>query len=163
MMTKLLDIDKVWAYAIASILGFFEPLWVLILWFFIFIMADFITGIYAALIEGKLITSNKMRRTVGKFISYATAIILLHGIDSYMLPFEALYLARIGATIICGIELHSIFENLYRATGNEVFLILTQFTLHKLEKHTGVKADEVAKHSKKSVRKGKANGKANNR
>jgi hypothetical protein len=30
-------------------------------------------------------------------------------------------------------------------------------------RHTGVKADEVAKHSKKSVRKGKANGKTNDR
>ena len=163
MMMKLLDIDKVWAYAIASILGFFEPLWVLILWFFIFIMVDFITGIYAAMIEGKIITSHKMRKTVGKFISYSTAVILLHGIDSYMLPFEALFLARIGATIICGIELHSIFENLYRVTGNDVFRVLTQFSAKKLEQHTGVDANELTKKHNKSVRKGKANAKADNR
>ena len=156
---KILDVNKIWAYSFASILGFLEPLWVLILWFFIFIMVDFITGIYASKSVGKVITSNKMRKTVGKFISYATAIFLLHGIDSYMLPFDALFLARVGATIICGIELHSIFENLYISTGNEVFLVLTQFSLRKLEQHTGVKADEVVKHSKKTIRR-KRNAKA---
>ena len=159
---KLLDINKFWSYAFASLLGFFEPLWVLILWFFIFIMCDFITGIYAAMIEGKLITSHKMRKTVGKFISYATAIILLHGIDSYMLPFDSLFLARIGATIICGIELHSIFENMYRATGNDVFRVLTQFSAKKLEQHTGVDY-ELVKKNKKPVRKGKAYAKADNK
>lgn len=162
-MMKLLDVNKIWSYAFASLLGFFEPLWVLILWFFIFIMVDFITGIYASMIEGKIITSHKMRKTVGKFISYATAIILLHGIDSYMLPFDSLFLARIGATIICGIELHSIFENLYRATGNDVFRVLTQFSAKKLEQHTGVDANELVKKSKKSVRKGKANAKADHK
>lgn len=161
-MMKLLDVNKICAYSISALMAFFEPLWVLILWFFIFIMIDFITGIYAAMIEGKLITSHKMRKTVGKFISYSTAIILLHGIDSYMVPFDTLFLARVGATIICGIELHSIFENMYRATGNNVFRVLTQFSAKKLEQHTGVDANELVKKSKKSVRKGKANGKAGN-
>ena len=161
-MMKLLDINKVWSYSIAAIMAFFEPLWVLILWFFIFIMVDFITGIYAAMVEGKFITSHKMRKTVGKFISYSTAVILLHGIDSYMLPFDALFLARIGATIICGIELHSIFENLYRATGNSVFRVLTQFSAKKLEQHTGVDANELVKKPKKTVR-GKANAKADHK
>lgn len=135
---KFFDFDKIWAYSFMAIMGFLEPLWVMMLWFLIFIMVDFITGIYAALVERQIITSNKMQTTVIKFIMYSTAIFLLHGIDVYLISFTKLYLARIGATLICGIELYSIFENCYRVTGNVVFKILTQFTLKKIEENTGV-------------------------
>ena len=155
---KALDLDKIWSYALVSVLGFFEPLWVLMLWFLIFIVVDFITGVYASLVEGKLITSNKMQKTVIKFIMYSTAIFLLHGIDVYMISFTKLYLARIGATLICGIELYSIFENCYRVTGNVVFKILTQFTLKKIEQQIGVEIDD--KVVKKPAKKGR---KANER
>lgn len=155
---KFLDLDKIWAYALSAVIGFLEPLWVMMLWFLIFVVVDFITGIYASLIEGKLITSNKMQKTVVKFITYATAIFLLHGIDAYLITLTKLYLARIGATLICGIELYSIFENMYRATGNPVFKVLTQFTLKKIEQQTGVEVD--ADMVKKAVRKGKRHGKA---
>lgn len=158
---KFLDLDKIWAYALSAVIGFLEPLWVMMLWFLIFVMVDFITGIYASLIEGKLITSNKMQKTVIKFITYATAIFLLHGIDFYLISFTKLYLARIGATLICGIELYSIFENIYRATNNPVFRILTQFALKKIEEQTGVEVD--AKMVKKSIRKGKRNVKGSRR
>ena len=151
---KVLDLDKIWSYVLVSLLGFFEPLWVLMLWFLIFIVVDFITGIYASLVEGKLITSNKMQKTVIKFIMYSTAIFLLHGIDVYMISFTKLYLARIGATLICGIELYSIFENCYRVTGNVVFKILTQFTLKKIEQQIGVDIDyKVVKKPAKKGRK----------
>ena len=158
---KFLDLDKIWAYALSAVIGFLEPLWVMMLWFLIFVVVDFITGIYASLIEGKLITSNKMQKTVIKFITYATAIFLLHGIDVYLISFTKLYLARIGATLICGIELYSIFENIYRATNNPVFRILTQFALKKIEEQTGVEVD--AEMVKKSIRKGKRNVKGSRR
>ena len=158
---KFLDLDKIWAYALSAVIGFLEPLWVMMLWFLIFVVVDFITGIYASLIEGKLITSNKMQKTVIKFITYATAIFLLHGIDFYLISFTKLYLARIGATLICGIELYSIFENIYRATNNPVFKILTQFTLKKIGEQTGVEVD--AEMVKKSIRKGKRNVKGSRR
>ena len=157
---KIFDLDKIWSYSLVAIAGFLEPLWVMLLWFLIFIAVDFVTGIYASLVEGKLITSNKMQKTVIKFVMYATAIFLLHGIDAYMITFTKLYLARIGCTLICGIELYSIFENCYRITGNPVFKILTQFTLKKIEENTGVSKDELVHEIKKPVRKGR---KANER
>lgn len=153
---KFLDLDKIWAYSISAIIIFLEPINVLFLWLIIFIMVDFISGIYASLVEGKIITSHKLQKTVGKFVMYATALFLLHGIDAYMITFTKLYLARIGCTLICGIELYSIFENCYRITGNVVFKILTQFTLKKIEENTGVSKDELVKKIKKPVRKGKA-------
>ena len=133
---KFLDIHRIWSYLIASILGFFEPIGVLILWSLIFILADMATGIYASFCKGELITSHKMQRTIVKFIMYSSSIILLQGLDVYMVTFADLNLARIGATIICGIELYSIFENCYKATGNIVFKALTQFVRTKTKEVT---------------------------
>jgi phage-related holin len=152
---KFLDLDKIWAYSISATIAFLEPINVLFLWLIIFIMVDFISGIYASLIEGNYVTSHKMQKTVIKFVIYSTALFLLHGIDAYMITFAKLYLARIGCTLICGIELYSIFENCYRITGNPLFKILTQFTLKKIEENTGVSKDELIHEIKKTVRKGR--------
>lgn len=133
---KFLDIHRVWSYMIASILGFLEPIGVLIIWTLIFILSDMATGIYAAFCKGDLITSHKMQRTIVKFIMYSSSIMLLEGLDVYLITFADLNLARIGATIICGIELYSIFENCYKATGNIVFKALTQFVRTKTKEVT---------------------------
>lgn len=141
-MVKIFDIHKIWSYLIASVLSFFEPIGVTILWVLIFILSDMVSGIYASFCRGEKITSNKMQRTVIKFLMYTGSIILLEGLDVYMVTFADLNLAQIGATIICGIELYSIFENCYKATGNIVFKALTQFTSRKIKDNTGVDVDE---------------------
>lgn len=82
-----------------------------------------------------------MQRTVVKFLMYGSAIILLHGLDIYFITFAELNLARIGATIVCGIELYSVFENCYKATGNIVFKVLTQFTAKKF-REKGIELEE---------------------
>lgn len=141
-MVKIFDIHKIWSYLIASILSFFEPIGVTILWMLIFILSDMASGIYASYCRGEKITSHKMQRTVIKFLMYTGSIVLLEGLDVYMVTFASLNLAQIGATIICGIELYSIFENCYKATGNIVFKALTQFTSKKIKDNTGVDVDE---------------------
>ena len=141
-MVKILDINKIWAYLTATIIGFFEPIGVLILWMLIFIIADMVTGVYASFVKGILITSHKLQRTVVKFLMYGSSIALLEGLDKYLITFADLNLARIGATIICGIELYSIFENCYKATGNIVFKALTQFTSKKIKDTTDIDIKE---------------------
>ena len=135
---KYFDIHRLWSYLIASIIGFLEPIGITILWMLIFILADMASGIYAAFCKGDRITSHKMQRTVVKFLMYAGAIVLLEGFDVYLVTFASLNLAQIGATIICGIELYSIFENCYKATGNIVFKVLTQFTSRKIKDATDI-------------------------
>lgn len=152
-MHKILDIDKVWAYLITALMGFFEPLEILILWMLIFIISDMITGIHASLAEGGHIQSCKLQKTVHKFILYTMTIVLLEGLDKYLFDLMDLHLANIGATIICGIELYSILENCYRVTGNVVFKVLTQFTLKKIGDETGVELDN--KHFQKTQKKGR--------
>ena len=136
---KYFDIDRIWAYSLAGLFGFIEPISSLILWLLIFILVDMITGIWASIKEGKIITSHGLQKTVVKFLMYSMSVILLQGIDAYMLTFVECYLAKIGCTLICGIELYSVFENCYRITGNDVFKILTQFAVKKIKEKTGVK------------------------
>jgi len=135
---KYLDLDRIWAYIGAALIGFFEPIYVVLLWMLIFVVADMVSGMYAALKSGDNLKSSEMQRTIIKLNMYATSVILLHGLDTYMLTIMDCGLARAGATIICGIELYSILENFYRATGNVVFKTLTTFTLGKIKEKTGV-------------------------
>lgn len=141
-MNKVFDIDKIWAYCITGTMAFFEPLWVLMLWFFIFVGVDMITGISASVKERQIIESNKLRKTIYKLFMYCTVIVLVHAIDKEMISMIDLNLAKICSAIICGIELYSILENCYRITGNTVFKILTQFTLKRIEDETGVNLKE---------------------
>lgn len=136
---KYLDLNRFWSYVCASVIGFLEPIYVLVLWLLIFIVVDLITGVHASIVERKIITSHGLQRTVIKFLMYSVSVILLHGLDTYMMTFMECGLAKIGCTLICGIELYSIFENCYRITKNPVFKVLTQFTLGKIEDKTGVK------------------------
>ena len=142
-MHKVFDLDKIWAYTIVGFMSFFEPLWVLMLWFLIFVACDTLTGISASIKERKIITSNQLRKTIRKLMMYCITIVLCHAIDMYMITLIELGLARLTATIICGIELYSILENFYRITGNRVFKILTQFTLKKIESQTGIEMKDV--------------------
>lgn len=141
-MGKVFDLDKFWAYCITGTMAFLEPLGVLMLWFFIFIAVDMITGISASIKERKIIESNKLRKTVYKLFMYCTVIVLVHGIDVEMITMIDLNLAKISSAIICGIELYSILENCYRITGNNVFRILTRFVLKKVEGGAGVDLKE---------------------
>ena len=141
-MGKVFDLDKFWAYCITGTMAFLEPLGVLMLWFFIFIAVDMITGISASIKERKIIESNKLRKTVYKLFMYCTVIVLVHGIDVEMITMIDLNLAKISSAIICGIELYSILENCYRITGNNVFRILTRFVLKKVEDGAGVDLKE---------------------
>lgn len=139
---RFLDIDRIWAYMIASILGFFEPIGIVILWMLVFVMADMASGVYASFCNGIIITSHKLQRTVVKTIMYSGSIILLHGLDTYFLTFSDLGLAKLSATLICGIEIYSVFENCYKATGNIVFKVLTQSVKKRLHDNTGVDIHE---------------------
>lgn len=121
-------------YAITSgILGFFASIWVFVLWMFIFVMFDLISGCMAAKKRGEKLESRKLRQTVNKLVWYFTAILLAQALDVKILHFVEIYLANMTAAIICGVELYSVLENAYTITGNRVFWMLTQFTCKKIK------------------------------
>lgn len=141
-MEKVFDLDKVWAYTVMGTIAFFEPLWVLMLWFLVFVACDTITGICASIKERQIISSNKLRKTIVKLMMYSMTIVLCHAIDKSMITIVDIGLAKMVAAIICGIELYSILENCYRITGNKVFKVLTQSTLKKIKEKTGIDVEE---------------------
>lgn len=137
---KVCDINKIWAYAICSIYGFIEPVSTLLLWLFIFVFVDLISGIVVSLKNGKFVTSEGLRRTIIKLTCYLLAVTLTNGIGVYMLNW--LDMTRFMAAILCGIELYSILENFYLITGHRSFKLLTQFTIKTIEEKTGVNISE---------------------
>ena len=139
-MGKICDTNKMWAYMLCSLYSFLEPVSTLLFWLFIFVLTDMVTGITASLKSGKLLKSSRLRKTITKFLCYLLVVTLTNGISVYMLDW--LNFTKFMVALICGIELYSIFENLYSITGHRSFKILTQFTINPLEKRTGVNIDE---------------------
>lgn len=104
------------------------------------VLADFITGCWAARKRGEMWSSTKFRDSIYKCGSYMFVIICARVFES-VLPtwMEQAELARLFAGAIVGIEFYSVLENFYKATGNRVFYVLTQITSKKLKDMTGEK------------------------
>lgn len=83
------------------------------------VIADFASGIWASIKEGKPITSSGMRRTIIKGLAYQVAIIVAFLLETYMMdgiPVVKTFTALIGLT-----EGKSFFENFNRITGIDVW------------------------------------------
>lgn len=136
--------DKLPYMVVVGMLGFFTDIKTAIVGLLILIAIDTITGFFAAKPEER--NAVKLRKVVKKIISYLTAIIVMHVIEKLILPSYGeqfhLEMARLVSTVISGIEVYSILENLYRLTGLRVFKILTQFTTKKIKEVTDTDISE---------------------
>lgn len=81
----------------------------------IFIIVDFITGIWVAKTKGEPITSKKMRDTVGKSIAYMIAILIAHIFEIHFAP--AIPVMKLISLFIASAEIKSVYENLGAITG----------------------------------------------
>jgi len=111
-----------------------------------FVALDTVTGFLAAPKRGQTRNSRALSEVIRKLTSYFIAVISLHVLEVSIMPNYGqemyLQLAKLGCTIICGLEIYSIFENLHTLTGLRVFRILTQFSIKKIEEKTGVNISE---------------------
>jgi phage-related holin len=85
----------------------------------VIILADFATGVWASLKEGKPITSNKFRNTLSKILGYQILIVAAFILEKYLLdglPAVKAVTAMIGVT-----EGKSLFENIHRITGIDIW------------------------------------------
>jgi phage-related holin len=101
------------------LVSFFTPIawWLLAIGFFV--VADFITGILKAKKNGGKIESNKMFRTIPKFVGYGLGIIVAHVIT--ILFFPEFPTIKLMAGFIAFIEVKSIDENITVLTGYSLF------------------------------------------
>jgi phage-related holin len=106
-----------------SIVAVFLPIKAILFVMLVLVIADFITGIYAAIKAKRHITSAGLKRTVGKFLIYELAVCLAFLVHQYLIgdliPAEKIIASAIGLT-----ELKSILENLDEITGQNTFQAL---------------------------------------
>ncbi len=106
----------------------FLPKLDLLIWVAILMLADLVTGILKAKFNKEVITSDRLRNTVIKFLQYFGSIglimVLANQNNDNKKLLEALSWARDGVTIlIIYIECLSIFENLYAMDTKTKFAI----------------------------------------
>lgn len=110
---------KVWLLAtIAVLAGFFAPIHVLLTCVAVIVMMDFVLGIGASIKRKIPVTSNRMRKTISKFIAYLGGLLLLYVINHGIIGDE-IPLTGGMATIIGLAEASSCMENLSIITGQE--------------------------------------------
>jgi len=102
--------------------SYFTPISEMIHVMLIFLVLDTISGIWASLKEGEKLQSNKLRKTVYKFLWYTVAVMLSWMMEKTFSIMDWSNLASIVAGFICFVELKSVFENITRITGDPLFL-----------------------------------------
>lgn len=115
------------------------------------ILADTITGFWAAPYRGQIRESARLSRFVKKIISYFSAGLLVLVAEkmifpSYMLDMELTRLVFMSCALL---EVYSVFENLGDITGLRIFKIITQFSLRKISEKVGMDMSELANGKKK--------------
>ena len=101
----------------------FAPIQAAIITVFVLIMADLVTGVYAAWKSEELITSSGLRRTITKLCVYEAALLLGFLTQTYLtgpyVPVSTIVSTFIGVT-----ELKSVIENLNSISGGSLLASL---------------------------------------
>lgn len=116
--------NRHYAEIIAAIAGwgaaFIAPLWGFLIITAVLVIADFITGIAAAIYRKERISSRGMRNTVVKIVLYFIAILLSEGmVVVFNIP--AHILTYSVAFVIAVTEFRSNIENIESATGTSIW------------------------------------------
>ena len=120
--------------------GFTQEIHGAVLGLFILLCIDTVTGFIAAPHRGQMRTSRGLGRFIQKIITYSIAVFSAFVAEKLTFPSYAhgVELAFWVALAIDGVELLSIFENLYDITGLRVFQFLTQLSFRKISEKIGM-------------------------
>jgi len=109
---------------LAAIFNFVAPIADFLILLSFLIIADFITGIWAALKRKEVITSKGFRSSFLKVATYAICIFFLHWIKIVMfakLDFDVAYAVTLAAILV---ELKSLSENAFVITGFDFWQVI---------------------------------------
>lgn len=104
-------------------LAAFSPIKMVMITVGILIIADLITGVWAAIKRGETISSSAMRRTVSKMCIYELTVICGFMLETYILG-QAIPVAKIVASVIGVVEFKSILENANSIVKGDIFKII---------------------------------------
>lgn len=134
-----------WIMAVVgSLLSLFSPVTPLVLCAFIFVMIDFVMGILAgrkrAARQHKdwYFSSDKAWKTVIKLTCIVVGIGMCHLIDTQILDFMNLHLAKLFTGMVCGIEMWSYLENAVEISDAPVFRSLQKYVGKKMKDEVGI-------------------------
>lgn len=134
-----------WIMAVVGgLLSLFSPVTPLVLCAFIFVMIDFVMGILAgrkrAARQHKdwYFSSDKAWKTVIKLTCIVVGIGMCHLIDTQIIDFMNLHLAKLFSGIVCGIEMWSYLENAMEISDALVFRSLQKYVGKKMKDEVGI-------------------------
>ena len=116
-----------------AILLYLSPIHDLIHAVIFLIAMDFITGLWASLKDGESFSARKMRGTVNKVALYFIAIISAYVLQKMMLESWDINITRYVSLFIAATELKSIYENISRILGMQLFKNLFKEIMSKVK------------------------------
>ena len=108
----------------------------------VLVIADMITGVWAAIKRSEKITSAGFRRTVSKLVIYQIAIITGFVVEHYLVD-GSIPIVKIIGGVIGLVELKSVLENANSISGTDIF----QLILNRLGSQNDIK--EIVESGKK--------------
>jgi phage-related holin len=129
--------DDIWSFLkllFISVLMYLSPVKNFVHLVSALIIIDLMTGILASWKSGKKITASRMAKTIYKLILYSVAIIATYLVQ--MIAADGVGLVRICALIIGATELKSIYENISRITGGDLFRMIWEVIKSKIDEIT---------------------------
>ena len=127
----------------ASLAALFAPLAPLVWCVTLFIAVDFVSGVAAsrarAVRDGRkwYFESREAWRTVLKAGFVITAIAMAWLIDSCVLDFMSLNIAKIFTGFTCGVEFWSFLENASQISDSPLLSWLKRYVHHRIEREAG--------------------------
>lgn len=107
----------------AAIIAALAPIHAILITVGVLIVADLVTGIWAAYKRNEKITSAALRRTVSKFVIYQLAIISGFLVQHFLLA-DIIPIVNIVGGVIGIVELKSMLENSSKIVGEDVFKLI---------------------------------------
>ena len=111
---------------------YFAPISSLIHVVLLFILLDFLTGMYASFKTKQKIISSRLRKTIEKFVCYSLAIIVAHIFQTEIMPW--LNFTQLVAGFIAAVELLSIAENIKLITGLDLVKRFRDYIMSQFKK-----------------------------
>lgn len=111
--------------------AYFSPIAPLVQLVLIFIAIDFLCGMYASYRSKEQIESNRLRKTLEKFVFYSVSIIVAYMFQIGFLNWSNL--AQIVAGFIASTELLSIYENVKKITGMDLVAKVKEYITKMLK------------------------------
>jgi phage-related holin len=119
------------------------PIGGLILCALVFVAIDFVTGVMASRCRARrggeewVFSSRRAWDTVLKAIFVMAGIVLAWLLDSVVLTFVELHLAKIFTGFVCGVEFWSYLENAAEISGHPLFRAVRDLMKRRVDRELG--------------------------